>query len=400
VTFKTANALLGLDAKIVSRHLNLDTNWPIRLGELYDGLLRRDSLLPSTLLAHADFGRPEHARYALVNGFDRRRAAELFLTRALRDPEYPWNADVVALIGELDDARAIVALRRLWGRFGLDGAILRVLARHPVASDRDKFLEGLNSPQPATMRICIEALEKLSPQFDGAGILALVRGVARLSAIPEEQALRERLAQDLRQATGQSFAAVDRRSWDEWFQKTYPSLADRLGGPDGVDTRAWSKRLAKLDWSAGDGERGREVFVRASCASCHSGARALGPDLAGVAGRFSRDDLFTAILQPSRDVSPRYRATVIATDNGKVYQGLIIYDATDGVLLQTGPGEMVRLAGSQISSRRVSEVSLMPAGLLDKLSDQNLVDLYAYLRRPGTAAKPRQRSRRKLASDN
>ena len=106
---------------------------------------------------------------------------------------------------------------------------------------------------------------------------------------------------------------------------------------------------------------------------------AFGPDLAGVGGRFSRADLFTAILQPSRDVPPRYRATVVTTEDGKVYQGLIVYEATDGVLLQTGQGTTVRVAGSQIAPRRVSEISLMPAGLLDKLADRELADLYAYL---------------------
>jgi putative heme-binding domain-containing protein len=136
------------------------------------------------------------------------------------------------------------------------------------------------------------------------------------------------------------------------------------------------------------------VFVQASCAACHSGAQALGPDLAGVASRFSRADLFTAILQPSRDVAPRYRATVLTTEDGKVYQGLIIYEATDGVLLQSGPGTTVRVAGGQIASRRVSDISLMPAGLLDKLADRDVADLYAFLRRPVAAAKPRRRKRR------
>ena len=51
-------------------------------------------------------------------------------------------------------------------------------------------------------------------------------------------------------------------------------------------------------------------------AADHSPARGV---LQGVAGRFSRDDLFTAILQPSKDISPRYRTTLIATPEGKAY---------------------------------------------------------------------------------
>jgi putative heme-binding domain-containing protein len=135
-----------------------------------------------------------------------------------------------------------------------------------------------------------------------------------------------------------------------------------------------------VDWSAGDRERGGAVFSKASCASCHSGAQALGPDLRGVGGRFSRDDLFTAILQPSKDVSPRYRTTLIATADGKTYQGIVIYEAVDSLILQTGPATTVRIANPRIAERRTTQTSLMPPGLLDKLTDRELADLYAYLK--------------------
>src|SRR5262249_55936636 len=138
--------------------------------------------------------------------------------------------------------------------------------------------------------------------------------------------------------------------------------------------------LAKIDWAAGVAVRGQKVYTKASCAACHSGSQALGPDLRGVAGRFSRADLFTAIVQPSKDVSPRYRTTQLTTAAGQVYQGLIVYEAVDSVLLQTGPATTVRLAHRQITDRRLTLTSLMPTGLLDRLSDGEIGDLYAYLK--------------------
>jgi hypothetical protein len=50
------------------------------------------------------------------------------------------------------------------------------------------------------------------------------------------------------------------------------------------------------------------------------------------------------------------------------------------VLLLTGPGQSVRLAHKQISERRLTATSLMPAGLLDRLGDEEIGDLYAYLK--------------------
>jgi hypothetical protein len=71
-------------------------------------------------------------------------------------------------------------------------------------------------------------------------------------------------------------------------------------------------------------------------------------------------------------------------NRGQVYQGLVIYEAVDSLILQTGPATTDRFLGKQIASRRVSPLSLMPAGLLDNLSDQDIADLYAYLRSKGS----------------
>ena len=57
------------------------------------------------------------------------------------------------------------------------------------------------------------------------------------------------------------------------------------------------------------------------------------------------------------------------------------------VLLQTGPGTTVRLVNQQIAEKRQTPLSLMPAGLIDRLKDQEIADLYAYLK--GLSRSPR-----------
>ena len=173
----------------------------------------------------------------------------------------------------------------------------------------------------------------------------------------------------------------DEKTWTAWFSSHYPQLAARLANPDGVDVTAWEKRFARLDLSMGDALRGQAVFVKASCAACHSGNLAIGPDLKGVTKRFSRQDLFTAIVLPSKDVPARYQTTQVETRDGKVYQGVVIYDAVDSLILQTGAEATIRLAGSDVAGRSVVPRSLMPAGLLDRLTDDEIADLYAYLQR-------------------
>jgi putative heme-binding domain-containing protein len=90
--------------------------------------------------------------------------------------------------------------------------------------------------------------------------------------------------------------------------------------------------------------------------------------------------LFTAILDPNLEVSPTYMTTLVATDAGQVYHGLVVYESPEGTLLQTGPDTTVRITDVEEASMRPSAQSLMPTGLLDPCSDQELCDLYAYLK--------------------
>jgi putative heme-binding domain-containing protein len=380
ITKRTAETLLGLGEKLTRCNLNRDTNWPLRLAELHSELARKDAKLNAALLAAPDFGRPDHALFAECPGFDRRRAAEIFAARATKDSDYPWTPALVRLVSELPEERSVPTLRRLWERGGLEEAILPLLARQPQAVDRDSFLEGLRSPQLTTVAVCLDALDKLSLVRDDAVTVALIRALRALPDGREGDRLRTRIAAKLQTLTGERKAGATKEAWTAWLAKAHPTLVAKLGGDDGVDVEAWNRRLAKVDWSAGDAERGRAVFNKASCASCHSGAQALGPDLRGVASRFSRDDLFTAILQPSKDVSPRYRTTLIATADGKTHQGIIIYEAVDSLILQTGPATTVRIANPRITDRRTTQISLMPPGLLDKLTDREIADLYAFLK--------------------
>ena len=103
------------------------------------------------------------------------------------------------------------------------------------------------------------------------------------------------------------------KRWAEWFAKTYPAAGGaaeraRRRGRGGVAKSGWRRSTGRpATRSAASWSSPRRAVRRAI-----PGA-ALGPDLHGVAGRFSRDDLLTAILQPSKDISPRYRTTPIAT---------------------------------------------------------------------------------------
>ncbi len=396
ITQRVASALLALDAKAARYHVNRETNWPLRIAEIHAELARKDDTLNEVLLAQADFGRPDHVLFTRCPGFDRRRAAESFLKKSEEGEDFPWSDELITLLGDLPQERIAPSLRRLWGQQGVDDAIVMLLAREPREEDRERFVSGLGSTRLDVVTHCLDALEKLpcaslAEERMGNELLTVLLALRRLPDGKETEKVRDRMLAYLSYQTGQKGTTLS--AWTEWFARKYPDLVARLNNTDGVDTVTWNKRLVAIDWSQGDAERGRLVFSKASCSSCHSGVQALGPDLHGVTGRFSRTDLFTAILQPSKEVSSRYRTTQISTATGKVYQGLIIYEAVDSVILQTGPAQTIRLTNPQIRERRPTKMSLMPSGLLDRLSDRDIADLYAYLKSlsaPQNATSPKR----------
>jgi putative heme-binding domain-containing protein len=132
-------------------------------------------------------------------------------------------------------------------------------------------------------------------------------------------------------------------------------------------------------------ERGKKMYAAARCVVCHrygGEGGATGPDLTQVAGRFSATDLIDAIVRPSQVISDQYKTMVLQTKDGDVYTGRIVSDVGGKITLVTDPEDStktVTLDRSEIENERVSKESQMPAELLDKLNEDEVLDLIAYL---------------------
>ncbi len=387
----TAAGLLAIDAKVHERQLRQDNHWTDRIMELYAGLVERDSGLPEALLAQPDFGRPGHVQFVAAMPEEKfGEAIGRFVEAVRTDEDYAWDQDVVFLMGASNDPEVRNMLRERFDDYSLRNAILLTLAREPAEIDRPLFLEGLEGTPFDVMGQCIAALAWLSPEASPRELVTLVRAARRLGYKEEERELRDQVVELLRLKTGQDFsyvlgaegdaqqASIDQ--WTAWAQATYPEEVARQSGASLESTEELAALLSQVNWETGDATRGQKLFQTRQCAQCHNSRSALGPDLTGVAGRFSRDDLFIAIALPNKDVSPRYMATTIATVDGNVHTGMIVYESVDGMVLRNAQNQTLRIETEEIESRRTRSQSLMPAGLLKDLQPQDLADLYTYLR--------------------
>ncbi|MFO0906225.1 MAG: PVC-type heme-binding CxxCH protein [Pirellulales bacterium] len=138
-----------------------------------------------------------------------------------------------------------------------------------------------------------------------------------------------------------------------------------------------------------DRASGRVVF-QAQCANCHKlfdAGGVIGPDLTG-AQRFQLDYLLENLVDPSAAISRDFQMQVVETEAGRVLTGLVVSENDASVTLQS-INEKVVVPRREIASRRTSPASMMPEGLLDKLSLAQVRDLIAYLSGPGQVDLPR-----------
>ena len=157
-----------------------------------------------------------------------------------------------------------------------------------------------------------------------------------------------------------------------------------LKGPsaEGYDPDRYRAEALK---GQGKADRGKALFSDLkglACAKCHVVAGqggGIGPELSGIAARYPREELVASILYPSQRIFSGYETAVIATADGRVLTGLIKSDNADGIEVEDADGKRTRVAKADVEDRKLSEVSLMPNGIVEGISAGDFADLIAYL---------------------
>ncbi len=137
--------------------------------------------------------------------------------------------------------------------------------------------------------------------------------------------------------------------------------------------------------------RGRELFTKLACASCHKlGTEGInyGPDLTDVFKRFNHDraEVLRQVLEPSLVISNRYLNYEFELKNDEPVLGMILKEDSESLTVQTGPSDALiqTLKKSEIKGRQPRAASPMPSGLFNALSKEEIFDLLAWLESGGT----------------
>jgi putative heme-binding domain-containing protein len=152
------------------------------------------------------------------------------------------------------------------------------------------------------------------------------------------------------------------------------------GRPPVGDLRAWQDRLE----GPADVAAGRRVFFHpkvGGCFRCHrveGRGTDLGPDLSTI-GRTERRSILESILQPSNQVAPSYQTWQIEMKDGKVHTAMLVNTYLDEYTYLDAKGHQFKVNTRDVIETRPLSTSIMPDGLVDLLTDQELRDLLGYL---------------------
>ena len=153
--------------------------------------------------------------------------------------------------------------------------------------------------------------------------------------------------------------------------------------------RAWTVdevvKLAETGLEGRDKKKGENMYRASLCAACHRfGALggAQGPDLSNLAGRFTVRDLAESIIEPNKVISDQYGFHEYTTNDGKTVVGKILEEKDEVLILANNPfdyDQKIEIKRFDIRTSKLSEISPMPAGMINRLNPEELKDLFAYL---------------------
>ncbi len=183
------------------------------------------------------------------------------------------------------------------------------------------------------------------------------------------------------------FAHFNTLSGDSLLDDSGNDLAD-LPQPKGPGKR-WTIESASLVADSGlvdrNFEQGKMMFAASLCSSCHtmqSEGGNIGPDLTQLGNRFTTKDMLEAILDPNKVVSDQYAATVFVMKDGSSVVGRLTNEDENKYFVSQNPfapQTLREISKKDVTSTKISRVSVMMPGLINRLNNEELKDLLAYL---------------------
>lgn len=241
----------------------------------------------------------------------------------------------------------------------------QIIGNARLSSDQLKMVTPLlANASPGQLRDLIRPFQQQLPQSVADQFLAGVTGAAALLSLPEHE-----LSDVIKRFPRESISRGNRILDD--LKKHHQ---EKLGQLEKLRTRL----------TAGNARRGRTLFAseQAKCSSCHRVGelgQAVGPDLTTIGANRSATDLLESIVFPSASIVRDYSTYQVLTVSGRAFSGVLVSESSEAIQLQQASGKLMRILQSDIERIVPGSISIMPAGLEQTLTEDELVDIVKYL---------------------
>jgi putative heme-binding domain-containing protein len=208
---------------------------------------------------------------------------------------------------------------------------------------------------------------------------SLLRAIGRLKV----DAYADKVAAAAKSANPQ-VASAARAAEQELAGKGSGSTAAAASSSSGtlIEKMPFERVVAIATKEKGDAAKGKEFFTKLGCVQCHTTSpeeAPKGPFLGGIATRYSRAQLCESILKPSAQIAQGFETQWFKTKDDDDYEGFVSREAGDELDVRNIVGVVTTLKKSEIKERGKREMSMMPEGLVAKLTPQDLACVLAYL---------------------
>lgn len=310
--------------------------------------------------------------------------------RQLRSSNEKTAIDIL-LTQLIDDAIKTVSDKRATLSNRVDAVLLLHLADW-VQPQIQELLKSLLEPdiEPAIQSAAIQTLSRFD---DKAAVKLILDSWQKLRPRLRSQAVEELFASE--RGTLAVLSAIESRH----ITRSHLSRIrmDTLKTHKNPDIRARAAKILALEATTnrqdvikayqgslkqlGDASQGKFVFKRV-CAACHKldgVGRSIGASLIAI-GTKNTETILTNILDPNRDVKPKFVSYVLVTKSGRTQTGMIVEETANSISLLRSDETRVTVLQNQIESIRATDISFMPEGLEKIISKNEMADLLAYLK--------------------
>ena len=340
VNYLLEGMLAGMEGRV---DLKSPANWK----DTYTALkTRKDKTAELADDINALFGDAEAAKNSLAILADKTKPAAQRI-KALKALSAQQRKELIPLLeGLLTEPQMRIEAIRAIAAFNNNGLGNMLLAKYNSFNDEEKA----------------QAVNALSSRSGYGWILAQA---IKNNTIPRKD-ISANVARQLRRVVGSGFVEI----WGPIDDKP-------------ANNKAYEKYKALISGANAktpELNNGQVIFSK-TCATCHvlfgKGGK-IGPDLTG-SHRSNIDYLLSNILDPSGVIQDDYKMLVVTTRDGRTFSGNLVSENARQITMRVVGQDDVILNKSAIQSREVMNTSMMPQGLLNNLSDQEVADLLGYL---------------------